>query len=227
MVTGAVTQLYGRDGPHGWLCWLLRSSAARSLRSRCRTSLEVRHGEPARLELSRELNDNLPLTSLCGFHESEREGMIHAVDVGRFVWPKRDRLTRTYVNPRRVVGTRVAAGAEVRRFSPIPARSRRRGSSPYVSTAPRRRRRPRLVSTKTYALLGRALDPQVCRRGRCYVGARCPGAHRPTRPTSWPTCWGMRRCSWPGGTLTWASATSATRWPAFRLLPPLSSRSPR
>ncbi len=59
--------------------------------------------EPPRLELLGELRHDLPPPSRNGPLDGPREGVFD----GRFRWPKRDQLTRTYVNSRKVELTRV------------------------------------------------------------------------------------------------------------------------
>jgi hypothetical protein len=59
--------------------------------------------EPARLELLGELRHDVPPPRRNGPLDGPREGVFD----GRFLWPKRDQLTRTYVNSRRVELTRV------------------------------------------------------------------------------------------------------------------------
>jgi len=58
---------------------------------------------PSRLKLLGELPDDVPPPRRNGALDGPREGFFD----GRFVWPKRDRLTRTYVSSRRVELTRV------------------------------------------------------------------------------------------------------------------------
>ncbi len=72
----------------------------------CTFVSRAHHGgrrEPSRLELLGELRHDLPPARQDCTLNRPRKG---AFDV-RFLWPKRDRLPRTYVNSRRVISARV------------------------------------------------------------------------------------------------------------------------
>jgi len=66
-----------------------------------------RCGQPPRFELARELRDDVPSADHGRLRDRPPEGVLDAAKIARFHWPKRDQLTRTYVDSRRVIRTRV------------------------------------------------------------------------------------------------------------------------
>ena len=68
----------------------------------------TRGAQPPRLELARELRDNVPAARSGSPNEGSSERILGAWHL-EIAWPKRDQLTRTYVNSCRVIRTRVDA----------------------------------------------------------------------------------------------------------------------
>jgi hypothetical protein len=56
--------------------------------------------QPARLELSRQLGNEVPSTGFRGALDGPRECVFEGACTPQIVWPKRDRQSCTYVNSR-------------------------------------------------------------------------------------------------------------------------------
>jgi hypothetical protein len=65
----------------------------------------ARCDQPPRLELARELRDDVPSADHRRLRDRARESIVDAAKIARFHWPKRDHFTRTYVGSRKVIRT--------------------------------------------------------------------------------------------------------------------------
>ena len=86
-----------------------RSTRASSLLARAAPPLvtweHTRSAQAPSFELARELPDDVPAADYRRLGNRSRQGIFDGAHVARFRWAKRDQLTRTYVNSRRVVRT--------------------------------------------------------------------------------------------------------------------------
>jgi len=97
---------------------LTHSRVARSRKGSHASSLLIRAAPPLvdqgahprsaqapSFELARELRDDVPAADYRRLRDRSRESILDGANVARFRWPKRDHVTRTYVNSRSVVRT--------------------------------------------------------------------------------------------------------------------------
>jgi hypothetical protein len=87
-----------------------RRAVPSQLRDACR-------GEPPRLKLACKLGDDVPPLGGGRAFECHGEKVFNCRRNSHFVWPKGNRLTRTYVDSRKVTLTRVhRESSRIRRF---------------------------------------------------------------------------------------------------------------